>query len=350
MSVVRATALSNYPRLVHELGGDPEELLRDAGVRLQDVGKYDGFLAFRAASAAIESAAIITATPDFGRRLALRQGIEILGPVGVAARTAASVADALSIFENFMAAYSPAISAVIKPLDKSGRSFFELSLVAEGVRHFPQSIELTLGVGLGVLRMLIGADYAPVSVHVPHAALTTEDDYRTYFGCPLRFSEATAGFTLRTADLARPLNDDQLAHESVVRYLTMITQRDASVGQSVRAMVRQLLPTGTVTLPLIAAQLNLHSKALQRRLSDEDATFESLVDEVRRTAAEHYLLDTTMTLSHLTRELGYSEQSVLTRSCRRWFGSGPASYRRAVRKASTSPLGVLVEGETSGGD
>src|SRR4029077_20107856 len=32
-------------------------------------------------------------TADFGRRLALRQGIEILGPVGVAARTAATVAD-----------------------------------------------------------------------------------------------------------------------------------------------------------------------------------------------------------------------------------------------------------------
>src|SRR5262245_23946624 len=187
MSVIRGTALSNYPRLVHELGGDPVELLRDAGIRPEDVGKYEVFLAFRRASAAIESAAIATATPDFGRRLAQRQGIEILGPVGVAARTAATVADAFSIFENFMAAYSPAISAVIKPLDDAGRSFFELRLMAE--RHIPQSTELTLGVSLRVLRLMMGADYAPVSVHVPHAALTTEDDYRTYFGCPPRFSQ-----------------------------------------------------------------------------------------------------------------------------------------------------------------
>ena len=331
MSIVRGTALSNYPRLVDELGGDSVELLRNAGIRPKDVGKYDVFVALRGVSAAIESAALATATPDFGRRLARRQGIEILGPVGVAARTAATVADALSIFEHFMAAYTPAITAVIKPLEGTARSFFELSLAAEGVRHIPQSIELTLGVGLGVLRLLIGAGYAPVSVHVPHAALSTEDDYRTYFGCPLRFSEPAAGFTLRTADLTRPLNDDQLAHESVVRYLSMITLRDAGIGQSVRTMVRQLLPTGTVTLQLIAAQLNLHPKALQRRLSTEQTTFERLVDEVRRAAAEHYLLNTTMTLSHLTRELGYAEQSVLTRSCRRWFGAGPASYRRAVR-------------------
>jgi AraC-like DNA-binding protein len=111
----------------------------------------------------------------------------------------------------------------------------------------------------------------------------------------------------------------------------MITHHDASLGQSVRELVRQLLPTGTVTLELIATQLNLHPKALQRRLSDEHATFARLVDEVRRDAAEHYLLDTTMTLSHLTRELGYAEQSVLTRSCRGWFGTGPAGYRQRVR-------------------
>src|SRR5262245_24289476 len=172
MSVVRGTALSNYPRLVHELGGDPVELLRDAGVRPEDVGKYDVFIALRRASAAIESAAIATATPDFGRRLALRQGIEILVPVGVAARTAATRPEALSIFEKFLDAYTPAISAAFKPLDNTEPSFFQLSLVAEGLLHIPQSIELTLGFSLRVLRLLIGADYAPVNVRIPHAALT----------------------------------------------------------------------------------------------------------------------------------------------------------------------------------
>ena len=74
MSVVRGTSLSNYPRLVHELGGDPVELLQSAGIRPQDVGKHDVFIPLRGVIAAVESAATATETPDFGRRLGERQG------------------------------------------------------------------------------------------------------------------------------------------------------------------------------------------------------------------------------------------------------------------------------------
>lgn len=49
MSVVRGTALANYPSLVAGLGGDPATLLRAAGVRDQDVGNYDAFISIRMA-------------------------------------------------------------------------------------------------------------------------------------------------------------------------------------------------------------------------------------------------------------------------------------------------------------
>lgn len=334
MSVVRGTSLSNYPRLVHELGGDPVELLRDAGIDSRDVGHFEAFIPFEGVATAVESAAIATATTDFGRRLAVRQGIEILGPVGVAARTAATVADAFAIFENFMAAYSPAISTTVTQLDDPARAFFEFRLLLEGSPPIPQSTELTLGVALRVLRLMIGTSYAPLDVHVPHQPLTPEDDYRRYFGCPPRFGAKAAGFTLRTTDLAQHLNHDRLANQAVVQYLKLITARDSGFSASVRTMVRQLLPTGTVTLELIADQFNMHPRALQRRLTDEGAPFRELLDDVRRRTAEHYLRDTNMTLSHLTRELGYAEQSVLTRSCRRWFGAGPAGHRRAIRRGA----------------
>lgn len=162
MSVVRGTALANYPSLVAGLGGDPATLLRAAGVRDQDVGNYDAFISIRAAIRAIESAAAVTATMDFGRRLAQRQGIEILGPVGVAARTAATVGDALAIFNTFMAAYSPVIAIRITPL-AGQRSFIALEFLLDEPASYPQTMELALGVA----ELVLSSSVSSPSVWLP---------------------------------------------------------------------------------------------------------------------------------------------------------------------------------------
>ncbi len=331
MSVVRGTALSNYPSLVAELGGDPASLLQAAGIRQQDAGNYDAFIPYLAAIHAIESAAQATNTPDFGRRLAQRQGIEILGPVGVAARTAATVADALAIFGTYMAAYSPVIGIRVLPRPDPELSFLTVEFLLDHAPPHQQTTELSLGVSLRVFRLLMGADYTPLKVHLPHEPLTPRADYVRYFGCTPEFAAPAAGFTVRTADLSRPLHRDDVAHKAVVDYLNGITPHDAGIVESVRIIVRQLLPTGAATLDVVANQFNVHPKTLQRRLADEGTTFAALVDQVRRDAAERYLRSTAMSLTHLARELGYAEQSVLTRSCKRWFGTGPAAYRNSAR-------------------
>ena len=328
---MRGTSLSNYPRLVTELGGDPVALLANAGIELDACGRHDVFVPLPRVATAIESAAETTDTPDFGRRLAQLQGIEILGPVGVAARTAATVADALRIFENFLSAYSPAISLRTTVDSDPDRTFIEYLMIDPDLPPHPQSDELSLGVTLRVLRFLLGADYAALSVHIPHEPLCDVEDYRRYFGCRPVFAELSMGFTIRSADLGRALQRDKLAHDAVVQYLTAITSAEPRTIASVRTLVRQLLPSGTVTVDLIAEQLNLHPKALQRRLAADDTNFAAIVDDVRRERAERYLRDTRITLTHLARELGYAEQSVLTRSCRRWFGCGPAAYRKALK-------------------
>lgn len=333
MSVVRGTALFDYPGLVAELGGDPGALLRAAGVRGQDVGNYDAFVSFLAVIQAIESAAESTGTSDFGRRLAQRQGIEILGPVGVAARTAPTVGDALTIFSTYMSAYSPVIAVHVAPLADEQRSFLTIEFLLDWPVAHPQTTELSLGVSLRVLRFLMGADYTPLSVHLPHDALTAVRDYVRYFGCAPRFALRTAGFTFRTADLGRPLNRDDVAHRAVVDHLDRVAPHEAGIVESVRAILRQLLPTRAATLDVVAEQFHLHPKTLQRRLADENTTFAVLLDQVRMQTADRYLRATGISLSHLTRELGYAEQSVLTRSCKRWLGrgrppiaTGPARY------------------------
>lgn len=337
MALIRGSCLSGYPALVSELGGDPDELLRAAGIRRADAGRFDAFFTYLALIHAVESAAAVTGTPDFGRRLAQRQGIEILGAVGVAARTAGTVAEGLATAGNYLAAYSPAISVRVSPLPDDRYAFFDFGVLIPHPPAHPQVTELSLGVMLRVLRFLLGAGYSPTVVHLPHGPLTGRADYLRYFSCTPRFGEPRAGFTIAADDLSRQLVRDEVAHRAMLEYLDgVIDRQDAGFTTPVRELVRQLLPAGVATQSVIARQFQLHPKTLQRRLAAEGTTFAALVDDVRREMAQRYLRDTTMALSHLASELGYAEQSVLTRSCQRWFGSSPVLLRQKWRTVPVS--------------
>ena len=140
------------------------------------------------------------------------------------------------------------------------------------------------------------------------------------------------------ADLNRPMAGDDMAHRVVVEHLdTVIDRHQPAMAPSIRPLIRQLLPAGAATVAVIEAQFRLHPKALRRRLVAEGSTFNAVVDDVRRELAQRYLRDTDMTLIHLARELGYAEQSFLSRSCQRWFGAGPAALRSVWRSTQSVP-------------
>lgn len=332
MSVIRGTGLLGYRELVTELGADPDPLLIRAGLRPGDIGIHDVFIPYLAHIQAVEAAAAATGAEDFGRQLALRQGIDILGPLGVAVRTAATVGEAFRIAATYLAAYAPALGVAVEPIDGRARSFFEFSILIERLPPHRQSMELALGVVLRVFRFLWGDDYRPLLVHLPHDPLGERGRYRDYFACTPRFGEPRAGFTLRTSDLDRPVSQDHIAHQAMVDYLeTVVAGRDRSLSGRVRRLVRPLLPTGAASLELVSDQFAMHPRTVQRRLAAEGTSFNELIDQVRMEVTEQYLRDTELTMTHLARELGYAEQSVLTRACRRWFGRGPAAHRAALR-------------------
>ena len=329
MGLIRGTSLQGYSELVRSLGGDPNALLRAVKIPPSAAGQFDTYLGHRGVIGAIESAATVTGTPDFGRLLAQRQGIEILGPIGAAARTARNFGEALGSFREYLAVYSPNIQATVQPHHDHHYIFLDLRIVLRLRPALRQTLELTLGVTLNILKLFLGPTYRPVSVHVPHEALTPEREYRRYFGAPARFGEPSCGFTILAAELDRPLSDDETAHRALRAYLDSISGVDHNdLDESVQRLISHLLPTGGLSIGVVARQLDLHPRTLQRRLADQGTTFEALVDRTRMDLADRLLRETDMPMTQLAGVLGYSEQSVLVWASRRWFGTTPTHRRR----------------------
>jgi AraC-like DNA-binding protein len=110
---------------------------------------------------------------------------------------------------------------------------------------------------------------------------------------------------------------------------------DAEEGWQTRVSrsVARFLIDGPCTTRRVAAALGLHPRTLQRRLREEGASFEAIKDGVRRELALSYLQRPDMTLTRVTEILGYSESSVLSRSCQRWFSASPRKLRDRIQAA-----------------
>jgi AraC-like DNA-binding protein len=328
-ALIRSASLQGFDTLVTELGADPVPLLLEAGLRPDLAADRDAYLPYRSLAHLVENASRELRCPDFGLRLAQYQGIEILGAVAMIARHAPTAADAMVGLNRYTQFYSTAFEVDLQPLDEA-RARYTFTIVAPRVPERIQVLELSLGVSLDLFRILLGDDFRPRRALLPHAAVAPPAVYHAFFDCPVTFDAEVCGFDIDQAQLARPRrNDDPEVRRLAERYLdTTAVPGGADLHTHVRELVGRLLPTGQATIGTVARHLGLHPRTLQRRLRDEGTTFEVTLDEVRRDLAEQYVCWSERPLPQIATMLGYTEQSTLSRACRRWFGVPPQRLRR----------------------
>jgi AraC-like DNA-binding protein len=80
----------------------------------------------------------------------------------------------------------------------------------------------------------------------------------------------------------------------------------------------------------VADALGLSTRTLRRRLADEDASYQGVLDEVRESLAERMLATGRLTVEDVAQRLGYAEASSFIHAFKRWKGTTPAAYVREL--------------------
>lgn len=329
-SLIRATNLRGYPELVTELGGDPGALMGrfhlSPGIEHQD----DTFVPFEAVALLLDASAEELACPDLGLRLVRWQGLDILGPIAVIARNSRTVAEAMGAVARYLYVHSPALELTPAEPLRPGTLRFTYRVNELSLPRLRQAYELSMANGVQIIRLLGGAGADPVGVALLHGRLGPDASYAEALGGSVSFDQDWCGFEIAIGLAGRQIDAaDPATREIATKYLeaAYLPSGTAFAGR-VADLARRLLPTGHCTIEVVADQLALHQRTLQRRLSEEGVQFHEVVDAERRDLAARYLADPRFALGQVAGLLGYAEQSSLNRSCRRWFGTTPRAYRR----------------------
>lgn len=98
----------------------------------------------------------------------------------------------------------------------------------------------------------------------------------------------------------------------------------------VRNEILGLQSEGEVCIEMVAENLNVTVRTLQRRLSAEQGTYIELLDEVRHQLAMEYIDDPKNTVTDLAFRLGFNDSGSFGRSFRRWTGKSITQYRDSL--------------------
>ena len=304
--LVRASALEGFDRLVSELGGNPADLRAAAGIAKAPLAG-DSWISYRNLCQLLEDSARVLHCPHFGLSLSRYQDISILGTVGFVMREAPDVKTALLELSEYFALHNQ--GGEVNLTVDAGVACLSFEPKLPGNVPMEQQLDLVLGIGLNIMRLLCGARWNPGAAYVTHTEPEDRAPFRKVFDCPVFFNAERGMMTFPEGDLARRISDaDGQLHRVLEEHLAMIKQSyPDSYPDQIRHLIRQALVTGDCSIERVASYLSTTPRTLQRRLKSEGTSYKSLLEEVRYNIATRYLLDSRASLTTLADMLGYSE-------------------------------------------
>lgn len=332
--MVRASGLRGYEALMRALGADPIAMLRRYRIAPEALRDDDALVPLRSAVHLFEASASLTRCPDFGLRLAEAQDISVLGPLAIAMRNAPTVASAIETASRYLFVHSPGMSLSVHPHGRLVPNAVELrfELRVSGQTALRQTMDVCLADIHRMVQLLAGQSGGLLAVALPHAPLAPLSVYRRFFGAPVHTEQAHGGLHIARASFEQNLQGVNHALRKIaVDYLSAnFGNPEQTVTVRVRHALQRTLGTPQSGKTSVAALLGMHPRTLQRHLVNEGSSFELLRETVQKEMAQRYLRQTRIPLSQLAGLLGYSEQSVFSRACRRWFAMTPSALRRSA--------------------
>lgn len=190
----------------------------------------------------------------------------------------------------------------------------------------------------------LGRKNSKEPIYIKAAQVTRKDDNNGYLEQYLNCDVQTNAPVNRLVFDSKVLNSRFTSYNQELLNL-VVPQLENELNNSnntqrysdqVKWVIGQCLSSGCPKISLVADELGVGTRTLQRRITAEGFTFKDLLNQVRLDNAKQYLSDPQLSLFEIAALLGYEDQNSFYRAFKGWEGDSPSHWRSSQLEPGTS--------------
>lgn len=326
-----APATNMLWKYIESCGHDPAPVYRKAGINPALLKKSDARIAISHVDELWRLAVELLDDPCFGIKMTEHWHPSFVGALGYAWCASSSLRTAFNRVVRYIHVVTEDLN--IK-LEETANGLKVIADLEKSIFTLPQHHDVVISVLMHMCRFNYGEELLPTEVCLAHEKPPCEKIISDFFGIPVIYDAPVSSLTLAKKDVDQKLfsgnRELALLHdEFLMKYLIEIKKGD--IVQQIQSVIIDNLPSGKVSDNLIAKELNLSERSLQRKLKEQGTTFRTVLDNVREMAAIQYIKNPVNTMSDIAFLLGFSEQSAFSRAFKKWTGTSPIKYRNSLK-------------------
>jgi len=314
-------------------GIDAQAALEGTGLTASQLDAYTTKISYRQLDIAIRNALRLSSDPAIALRAGQRMHVTSYGMYGYALLSGATHAESRSFAARYLRIVGPFCDVVGLDEGLTVAVTFEPLYwpnPTEDAHRF--AVEFSLSAHLAVARDRTGQTFSFSRVNVDYAAPPHANVYSSLFECPVLFEQQSCGYEhVREDDLVE-LADPRthaMAREMCEQLLGEVNRAGGVAADVWRILIER--PGRFPNIKAIALKMEMHPRALRRKLEAEGTSYSALLAEVRRRLAIEYLRKTQMVNKEIASRLGYSDEANFRHAFLRWTGKSPSEFRGRAR-------------------
>lgn len=302
-----------------------------AGIPRAVLDNPSEMLPLAAFTSMLEAAAYESGNRTLGLELGREFKLSALGPINALMQSAETVGDALRSFSRFFESIQTSTRSVLSVNNGTARLVY--SIQDPAIRFREQDAGFTLAIEYSMLASFLGPAWQASSVEFEHSAGDDLPFYQQHFACPLQFGRCENALLFPARFLEVSLKEaDRNLHARLEADLTASIRHRSMQFDLVRGIeawiAASLCRSVATDIEEVAGDFGMSTRSFQRRLADHGVSYLDIRNRVRSHIAKCMLAETSVPVTSIALQLGYSETSAFSRGFKLQVGETPAEFRK----------------------